>query len=107
RAARPLIYVWLRVHLSSGRLTPPLLASIKYSHSKTMIAGASIIETRSGLGAVLRRHISHPSRQPHPSSSCHPTPSQRATSLGRASQPGAAAATAAGDVVDSVFIFIL
>jgi hypothetical protein len=48
-----------------------------------MIFGGSMKELTPFRGAVLRRHVSHPSRQPHPSfQSQSPTPSHLATSFG-------------------------
>jgi hypothetical protein len=47
-----------------------------------MIFGGSMKELSSFLGAVLRKHVSHPSRQPHSPSSSNPTPMHRATSFG-------------------------
>ncbi len=55
--------------------------SIRYSHSKAIIGGGAIIEQYSGRGAVLRKQVSQPSRQPHSPSSSKPTPLHRATSL--------------------------
>jgi hypothetical protein len=41
-----------------------------HSHQKAMIFGGSMKELTPFLGAVLRKHVSHPSRQSHvPSSS--------------------------------------
>jgi hypothetical protein len=61
---------------------------MKNSHSNAMIAGGSIIQTRSGLFAVLRKHVSQPSRQSHPASSLDPTPLQRATSFAKDAEKG-------------------
>jgi hypothetical protein len=60
-----------------------VVGSIRNSHQKAMIFGGSMKEISSFLGAVLRKHVSHPSRQPHPSfQSQSPTPMHRATSFG-------------------------
>ncbi len=56
--------------------------SIRNSHQKAMIFGGSMKEFTSFRDAVLRRHVSHPSRQSHVPSSSNPTPSHRATSFG-------------------------
>ncbi len=61
RAARPLFVFWLRVHLSSGRLTPPLfcseiLRSFHGSHSIDLPRADSIQSRRSsylGFSAML------------------------------------------------------
>jgi len=60
-----------------------VVGSIRNSHSKAMIFGGSMKKCTPFLGAVLRKHVSHPSRQLHPSfQSQSPTPSHRATSFG-------------------------
>jgi hypothetical protein len=57
--------------------------SMRNSHQKATIFGGSMKELSPFLGAVLRKHVSHPSRQLHPSfQSQSPTPSHRATSFG-------------------------
>jgi len=56
--------------------------SMRNSHQKAMIFGGSMKKCTPFLGAVLRRHVSHPSRQSHVSFSSNPTPSHRATSFG-------------------------
>jgi hypothetical protein len=58
------------------------VGSIKYSHSKATIGGGVIIQTGSGLDAVRRRQVAHPSRHPLPSPSSAHSPSQRAISFG-------------------------
>jgi hypothetical protein len=39
--------------------------SMRNSHQKAMIFGGSMKELSSFRGAVLRKHVSHPSRQSH------------------------------------------
>jgi hypothetical protein len=47
---------------------------IRFSHSKATISGGAIMQTRSGLGAIRRKQVSH---------SSHSMPLQRAVSFGR------------------------
>lgn len=65
-----------------------LFGGIRNSHSNAMIAGGSTIHTCAPRSAVLRRQVSHPSRQSHPSSSWKPTPLQRATSFAKDAEQG-------------------
>jgi hypothetical protein len=78
---------------------------MRNSHSNAMIAGGSIIQTCSGLCAVLRKHVSQPSLQSHPSAAWKPTPSQRATSFAKDAEQGGSAQPSGA--VEFICVFIV